>query len=497
MKRTVATLTACLLGAACANRPDSIHASYVSHEKYMELDCPSLVARMSSTRDDLAKQSEVQNAKATGDAIGVFLFGIPFSKLEGDVEGEIARLKGEIEAIDTAMIKNKCGTDALRTAASAPDPATAGGSSRPRSTTAELSAAPAQEANSTKPPRWVAINDPAELRAIYSDTTIKGTVYTRNDQRGVPFVGEFRSDGTGVLNINGERIPRIWRVQGNDQVCTTDPRGTNCYRLQRNANNGSEMRGENVKSSVTVHFTVKRVALTGKAAVSAPVKPTAPPAAISPPTSSPAPTAALRDAGPAPTVPAAEHLPAVGTTWIYRFEDRIFGRRRTDVRIRVENRADASVSEVITTDEGSSKRDVMVENSQVLRVPLGGGTPVLEVAPYLLARSDEGASLTARTIAGYPQGPRGMAPWSIRVTQRGWSPVTVAAGSFRALRVQIDGRRERQDTFWGQDGYFRIVAWYAPEAKRLVKMEHQTWETWSHRLNGHTVLELISFQPPS
>jgi hypothetical protein len=46
--------------------------------------------------------------KATGDAVGVFLLGIPFSKLSGDFEGEIAQLKGELEALDTAQVKAKC-----------------------------------------------------------------------------------------------------------------------------------------------------------------------------------------------------------------------------------------------------------------------------------------------------------------------------------------------------------------------------------------------------
>lgn len=50
----------------------------------------------------------MQDSKANGDAIGVFLFGIPFSKMSGDYEGEIARLKGQVEAIETAQVKNGC-----------------------------------------------------------------------------------------------------------------------------------------------------------------------------------------------------------------------------------------------------------------------------------------------------------------------------------------------------------------------------------------------------
>lgn len=93
---------------ACANRPESIRASHVSHEKFTHLDCEALATRMTDTRGELDKLSKMQDDKATGDAIGVFLLGIPFSKLSGDHEGDIARLKGEVEAIDTAQVKNKC-----------------------------------------------------------------------------------------------------------------------------------------------------------------------------------------------------------------------------------------------------------------------------------------------------------------------------------------------------------------------------------------------------
>lgn len=105
--------------AACANRPESIHASYVAYEKYMDLDCQAMASKMVETRAQLTRYSELQNSKANGDAWGVFLLGIPFSKLSGDVEGDVARLKGEVEALDTAEIKKKCGSTADANAASA------------------------------------------------------------------------------------------------------------------------------------------------------------------------------------------------------------------------------------------------------------------------------------------------------------------------------------------------------------------------------------------
>ena len=92
----------------CASRPESIPASHVSHEKYIDNDCEVLYGKLSSAQSELARYSDLQNSAANSDAVGVFLLGIPFSKLSGDHAGNVAKWKGEIEAIETAKIKNKC-----------------------------------------------------------------------------------------------------------------------------------------------------------------------------------------------------------------------------------------------------------------------------------------------------------------------------------------------------------------------------------------------------
>ena len=104
---------ACLIFIAigfsgCANRPESIHADFVSHERFMGLNCTALAQRHAESSAQLAQASQSQNDIATGDAFTVFLVGVPVSKLSGDREAEVARLKGEIEAIETAQVKTKC-----------------------------------------------------------------------------------------------------------------------------------------------------------------------------------------------------------------------------------------------------------------------------------------------------------------------------------------------------------------------------------------------------
>ena len=97
-----------LIAAGCATRPESISASFVSHEKYMGQTCPQLSDSMADARVKLTDFSKMQDTKANIDAATVFLVLIPASKLSGDHAGDIAKYKGEVEAIETAQIKSGC-----------------------------------------------------------------------------------------------------------------------------------------------------------------------------------------------------------------------------------------------------------------------------------------------------------------------------------------------------------------------------------------------------
>jgi hypothetical protein len=108
MKKALLIIAISMMFSACASRPSSISASYVSHEKYLYDDCDRLATQRTEAWANLSKVSEMQNSKANGDAAGVLFLGIPFSALTGDYAGEVARCKGEIEAIETAQKINKC-----------------------------------------------------------------------------------------------------------------------------------------------------------------------------------------------------------------------------------------------------------------------------------------------------------------------------------------------------------------------------------------------------
>jgi hypothetical protein len=103
-----ASFLSLLILSGCATRPESISASYVSHEKYSDLSCEELTTQYVSANQKLTDFSNKQDTKANLDAGGVFVILIPPSAFTGDHKGDVARWKGEVQAIETAQIKAKC-----------------------------------------------------------------------------------------------------------------------------------------------------------------------------------------------------------------------------------------------------------------------------------------------------------------------------------------------------------------------------------------------------
>lgn len=108
-RKTLLTAVAvAVLASGCASRPSSISAAYVPFEKYTDHACQNLNALLYDARDKLRDASDQQDSKANMDALGVFLVGIPISKLSGDHEADVARWKGEVAAIEVAQQKRGC-----------------------------------------------------------------------------------------------------------------------------------------------------------------------------------------------------------------------------------------------------------------------------------------------------------------------------------------------------------------------------------------------------
>ena len=67
--------------------------------------------------------------------------------------------------------------------------------------------------------------------------------------------------------------------------------------------------------------------------------------------------------------------------------------------------------------------------------------------------------------------------------------MNVPAGRFRALKVMHEGRYRATDSGFSWTGDIRETYWYAPEARRVVKMEYRdtkgdgaTYDQWRDEL---------------
>ncbi len=107
--RTAIMISLVLLTAGCAKAPESIQASYVSDVNYSGWSCKQLGQEEQRLSAAYASTAAQQNKARNNDVVGIILIGLPVSSLSGDnVAPEIARLKGNQEAVQRAMIKNNC-----------------------------------------------------------------------------------------------------------------------------------------------------------------------------------------------------------------------------------------------------------------------------------------------------------------------------------------------------------------------------------------------------
>lgn len=113
-KRLITIAVCAPLIAGCAQKSEEISGSYVSPLQYKSYSCRQLseeATRISQRANELAG---VQDKKAKNDAgaVAVSLILWPaafFIKGDKTTATELARLKGELDAIEQSSIKRNCG----------------------------------------------------------------------------------------------------------------------------------------------------------------------------------------------------------------------------------------------------------------------------------------------------------------------------------------------------------------------------------------------------
>jgi hypothetical protein len=107
----VTSVTLATMMVGCAKSPDSIAPAYVSEVNFQNWDCRQLGEESTRLSQALAQASTQQENARTNDTVGIILIGLPVSSLSGDnIAPEIARLKGETEAVRKVSINKGCAT---------------------------------------------------------------------------------------------------------------------------------------------------------------------------------------------------------------------------------------------------------------------------------------------------------------------------------------------------------------------------------------------------
>lgn len=119
-KLITAAVAASILLSGCATNPNQISAAYVSPVLYENLSCKQLAAEAQRVSNAAAAATGAQSNQASKDAVmttvGVVLFWPALFFIGGDKGGaaEVARLKGEMQAIEQANIQKNCGIEFQR-----------------------------------------------------------------------------------------------------------------------------------------------------------------------------------------------------------------------------------------------------------------------------------------------------------------------------------------------------------------------------------------------
>jgi hypothetical protein len=178
----------------------------------------------------------------------------------------------------------------------------------------------------------------------------------------------------------------------------------------------------------------------------------------------------------------------VGDRWIYHHWDQLDQKLVKTYELRV-SFADRNVIHTVVTAQDQRESDAMwTADWNATQSVLGEGVinPHTGLFKFPLQVGD--TYQTSFEIA-FPQ--RG----SLRIRREytvkvvGWEEVVVAAGKFRALRLEAEGSWQRLDA--QGSGRLRSAFWYAPEAKRWVRNILEVHGP--KRLNISLVEELVLF----
>jgi len=190
--------------------------------------------------------------------------------------------------------------------------------------------------------------------------------------------------------------------------------------------------------------------------------------------------------------PASDKLPMVGATWKYRYMDLKYSRVQHVFTVRVDGVDGWVVSETFAPEGATARQrartDIGADEPRFIERRLGGDRSALEFNPYFASFDWNGRRVDP--VAGYPTG--NGAEWDTRTRVSPNVSVAVAAGTFNTVKVHVEGSRAGGQELSQRNTptRFELIAWYAPEVKRYVRIENRLWSAGSSLL-GEERIDLL------
>ena len=187
-----------------------------------------------------------------------------------------------------------------------------------------------------------------------------------------------------------------------------------------------------------------------------------------------------------PAKSAGGNRPAVGDRWTYRFTDKIYGKSETyTVQL-------TSASNEEMADEariGKEHHAASFEAGLSLTDRKLGNLSIREISPYLLSYGplQEKPEWKKLFILG------GNHPFTATIA--GLETVKVPAGTFDSYKVVIEGTQQHS-YYAGSMRQYNVTAWYAPVAKRFIKMEIDAQGSTGELARVHEIIELVGVNFP-
>ncbi len=108
-KQFLTLMGAAFLLGACAQSPADIAPAYTSELQFKDWSCEQLAEEQGRLVMALTTASAQQQEAHSNDIAGVILLGLPVASLSGsNIASQVARLKGERDAIERALTMNDC-----------------------------------------------------------------------------------------------------------------------------------------------------------------------------------------------------------------------------------------------------------------------------------------------------------------------------------------------------------------------------------------------------